>query len=79
MERIAVIDFETTGISPNMGCRASEIAVVMLDVLDCGDPDNVAKRLALYTSYGFAPLPSNGLRLFLPMATVRMLIMPGAS
>lgn len=49
------------------------IAVVMLDVLDCGDPEKVAKRLALYTSYGFEPLPSDGLRLFLPMATVRML------
>jgi DNA polymerase-3 subunit epsilon len=31
LERIAVIDFETTGISPNMGCRATEIAVVMLE------------------------------------------------
>ena len=50
------------------------IAIVMLDVLDCGDPDIVAKRLALYTSYGFQPLPSNGLRLFLPMATVRAFI-----
>ncbi len=50
------------------------IAVVMLDVLDCGDPDKVAKRVALYTSYGFEPLPSNGLRLFLPIATVRTLI-----
>ena len=49
------------------------IAVVMLDVLDCGDPEKVAKRLALYTSYGFEPLPSRGLRLFLPMATVRSL------
>ncbi len=49
------------------------IAVVMLDVLDCGDAEKVAKRLALYTSYGFEPLPSNGLRLFLPIATVRAL------
>ena len=49
------------------------IAMVMLDVLDCGDPEKVAKRLALYTSYGFEPLPSNGLRLFLPIATVRTL------
>lgn len=49
------------------------IAVVMLDVLNCGDPDKVAKRLALYTSYGFEPLASNGLRLFLPMATVHAL------
>lgn len=54
--------------------EALGIAVVMLDVLDCGDPEQVARRLALYTSYGFAPLPSNGLRLFLPMATVRMLV-----
>lgn len=49
------------------------IAVVMLDVLDCGDPEKVARRLALYTGYGFEPLPSNGLRLFLPMATIRTL------
>lgn len=47
------------------------IAVVMLDILDCGDPQKVAKRLALYTSYGFEPLPANALRLFLPIATVR--------
>ncbi|MDE1166801.1 MAG: 3'-5' exonuclease [Pseudomonas sp.] len=31
MERIAVIDFETTGISPGAYCRATEIAVVMLE------------------------------------------------
>lgn len=53
--------------------QALGIAVVMLDVLDCGDREKVAKRMALYTSYGFEPLPSNGSRLFLPMATVRTL------
>ena len=31
LERIAVIDFETTGMSPNMGCRATEIAVVIME------------------------------------------------
>jgi DNA polymerase-3 subunit epsilon len=31
LERIAVIDFETTGLSPNSSCRATEIAVVMLE------------------------------------------------
>lgn len=31
MERIAVIDFETTGISPSSSCRATEIAVVILE------------------------------------------------
>ncbi len=31
MSRIAVIDFETTGISPTLGDRATEVAVVILD------------------------------------------------
>ncbi|MEG5264798.1 3'-5' exonuclease [Pseudomonas sp. JDS28PS106] len=31
MERVAVIDFETTGISPGQGCRATEIAVVIME------------------------------------------------
>ncbi len=31
MTRIAVIDFETTGISPGMGDRATEVAIVMLE------------------------------------------------
>lgn len=31
MSRIAVIDFETTGISPALGDRATEVAVVILD------------------------------------------------
>jgi DNA polymerase-3 subunit epsilon len=31
LERIAVIDFETTGISPSSSCRATEIAVVIME------------------------------------------------
>lgn len=50
------------------------IAVVMLDVLDCGDPARVARRKALYEGYGFTALVSNPLRLFLPVATVRALL-----
>jgi hypothetical protein len=34
----------------------------------------VARRKALYESYGFQPLPSRPLRLFLPLATVRQSI-----
>lgn len=49
-------------------------AVVMLDVLDCGELGLVEKRKALYQGYGFEPLPSNELRLFLPMATARALL-----
>lgn len=50
------------------------ISVVMLDVLDCGNPDLVQRRLKLYTGYGFTPLPSQPLRLFLSIATVRSLL-----
>ena len=50
------------------------IAVVMLDVLDCGDPERVAARKALYEGFGFIPLPSNSLRLFMSITTVRKLI-----
>lgn len=31
LERVAVIDFETTGISPGQDCRATEIAVVIME------------------------------------------------
>lgn len=50
------------------------IAVVMLDVLDCGDQERVARRKALYEGFGFTPLSSNPLRMFLPLATVRALL-----
>lgn len=50
------------------------IAVIMLDVLDCGNAAAVERRRALYTGYGFLPLPSNELRLFMPTATVRRLV-----
>lgn len=47
------------------------IAVVILDVLDDGNPGLVHRRKALYLRYGFEPLPSNPLRLFLPVAAIR--------
>lgn len=50
------------------------IAIAMLDVLDCGNPDRVERRKRLYQSYGFIPLPSNPLRLFMPIATIRHLL-----
>ena len=31
MSRIAVIDFETTGLSPAMGDRATELAIVLVE------------------------------------------------
>lgn len=50
------------------------IAVVMLDVLDCGDPALVVRRQRAYAAYGFEPLPSQPLRMFLPLATVSRLL-----
>lgn len=57
--------------------RTSEdigIAVVILDVLDDGNPDQLKRRKALYAKYGFQSLPSNPLRMFLPVATIRKLL-----
>lgn len=50
------------------------VAVVVLDVLDCGNPERTEKRRALYLEYGFLPFLSNDMRLFLPIATIRTLI-----
>jgi len=50
------------------------IAVALLDVLDCGDPQRTARRQALYESYGFQSLPSMPTRLFLPLSAIRELI-----
>lgn len=58
--------------------RASDalgLAVVMLDVLDDGQPAQVQRRLTLYTGYGFTPLVSKPLRLFMPIATARTLVL----
>jgi len=51
--------------------KALGIAVVMLDVLDCGDAERVQRRKALYEGFGFMALPSNPLRLYLPIAAVQ--------
>ncbi len=50
------------------------VSIIMLDVLDCGNAERVQKRKRLYTGYGFMPLATNGMRLFLPLATVKQLI-----
>ncbi|CDZ72241.1 Putative histone acetyltransferase-related protein [Neorhizobium galegae bv. orientalis] len=50
------------------------VAIVMLDVLDCGDQERTARRTKLYRDYGFQPLPSNEMRMFLPVATIRKML-----
>lgn len=51
--------------------RASEIgysaAVILLDVLNCGNPEKVASRKAIYEGFQFQSLASDPLRLFMPM------------
>jgi ribosomal protein S18 acetylase RimI-like enzyme len=46
-------------------------AVVMLDVFDDGNILAIAKRERYYRGFGFIPLQSRPLRLFLPLETVR--------
>ncbi|ATW02328.1 hypothetical protein CHN51_01350 [Sphingorhabdus sp. YGSMI21] len=48
--------------------------MLMLDVLDCGDPERTGRRKALYENYGFRALEAEPLRMFLPMGTVRMVV-----
>jgi hypothetical protein len=47
------------------------IAVVVLDVLDEGNPDLIARRKKLYEGCGFIAFTSDPLRMFLPLATIR--------
>jgi len=48
-------------------------AVVLLDILDCGNPDAIARRHRLYEGFGFQALVSNPLRMFIPMDTIAQL------
>ncbi|GAY24350.1 GCN5-related N-acetyltransferase [Sphingobium fuliginis] len=52
------------------------IAIVLLDILDCGDQAKVERRKLLYLRYGFQPLPDVPLRLFLPVAKIHALLNP---
>ncbi|ERP98396.1 hypothetical protein Q669_19000 [Labrenzia sp. C1B10] len=57
--------------------RASEtlgIAVVLMDVLNCGNEEATNRRLVLYTGYGFTRLENDPLRLFLPIQDARVLL-----
>ncbi len=57
--------------------RASEtlgIAVVLMDVLDCGNEEATKRRLALYMGYGFSKLENYPIRLFLPIQDARALL-----
>lgn len=45
-------------------------AIVVLDVLDCGDPSATCRRKQFYGEFGFRSLPSRPLRMFLPVSTI---------
>ena len=57
------------GIADQIG-----IAIVLLDVLDCGNEAKTKGRAALYAGYGFEPLPTMPLRMFLPVTTIKSLM-----
>lgn len=50
------------------------VAIVLLDILDCGDPAKVERRKHLYMRYGFQPLPDLPLRLYLTTARIEALL-----
>ncbi|WP_156510547.1 GNAT family N-acetyltransferase [Labrenzia sp. OB1] len=50
------------------------IAVVLMDVLDCGDAEVTKRRLDLYIGYGFRKLENAPFRLFLPIQDARALL-----
>jgi ribosomal protein S18 acetylase RimI-like enzyme len=45
--------------------RSLGVSIAVLDVLDDGDGEAVARRLALYASYGFQPLAERALRMWI--------------
>lgn len=51
-------------------------AVVLLDILECGNSEAMARRQQLYEGFGFQSLPSNPLRMFIPMGTIALLQEP---
>lgn len=51
-------------------------AMVLLDILDCGNLEAVARRQRLYEGFGFQALASDPLRMFIPMGTVAQLQEP---
>lgn len=53
-----------------------ETAMVLLDILDCGNLEAVARRQRLYEGFGFQALASDPLRMFIPMGTVAQLQEP---
>ena len=52
---------------------AGEIGIfaVVLDVLDDGDANAMARRRRFYQAFGFVSFPSQPLRMFLPVQTIR--------
>lgn len=49
-------------------------AVIVLDVLECGDPGKTQQCKDLYIGYGFQPFPSMPMQMFLPVATIKDLV-----
>jgi len=54
--------------------RAMGTAMVVLDVLNCGIPENIDRRQNFYIKHGFLSMPSDPLRMYIPMDTIENLL-----
>lgn len=57
---------KTTVVADHVGCFG-----IMLDVFEDGGPSMVERRLSWYADFGFQAFPSNPLRMFMPIGSVR--------
>jgi GNAT superfamily N-acetyltransferase len=46
------------------------LALVILDVLDCGNDNRIRRRRESYSGFGFKPLPTNPMRMYLPISSI---------
>lgn len=61
-------------VMDEFGLDQQELGEVMLDVLDCGDAKRTERRVKLYNEYGFQHLPTNAMRTFIPIATIKKML-----
>lgn len=54
-----------------IGSEAVATAVVLLDVINCGDAEQMKRRTQFYANFGFQALESQPTRLFLSVASIK--------
>ena len=59
-----------------IGAASVATAVVILDVIKCGDEEKTYQRIRFYEKFGFQPLKSQPTRLFLPVSHITESLKP---